>query len=349
MGRLPHKNLHLPPRMRSRKQRSGKVYYYYDTGLVPRNEIPLGSDYTAAVRKWSELHLISSGTSIQQLTFKEVSDRYVIESLPEKAVRTQKDNITELTWLLKFFNAPPVPLDEIRPQHIRQYLDWRGKSSPVRANREKALFSHIWNKARSWGLTNLANPCAGIKGHKEAGRSIYIEDDVYTAVWTVADEPLRDALDLAYLTGQRPSDTLAMSMTDIVDGAIAMQQEKTGKKLRIEIKGELETLLAKIADRKRGYAVHTLSIICTEKGRALTKSGLRDRFEKARELAAKNNPMLKAEIEAFQFRDLRAKAGTDKAETGDMRAAQLQLGHSNMAMTEKYVRGRRGDKTSPTK
>lgn len=349
MGRHPHKNLNLPTRMRSRRQRSGKVYYYYDTGLTPRKEIPLGSDYTAAVRKWSDLHLISVGTSIRHLTFKEVSDRYVFEEIPKKAVRTQKDYIIELTWLLKFFNAPPVPLDEITPQHIQQYLDWRGKSSPVRANREKALFSHIWNKARSWGLTNLANPCTGIKGHKEKGRDIYIEDAIFDAVWQAADEPLRDALDLAYLTGQRPADTLAMSMTDIVDGAIAIQQEKTGKKLRIEIKGELETLLARITERKRGYSVHTLAIICTERGQAMSRDTLRSRFDKARTRAAKANPALKAEIEAFQFRDLRAKAGTDKAESGGMRAAQMQLGHSTMKMSEHYVRNRRGDKTSPTK
>ena len=138
-------------------------------------------------------------------------------------------------------------------------------------------------------------------------------------------------------------------MTDIVDGAIAIQQEKTGKKLRIEIKGELETLLAKIADRKRGYAVHTLAIICTERGQAMSRDTLRSRFDKARTRAAKNHPGLKSEILAFQFRDLRAKAGTDKAETGGMRAAQLQLGHSKMGMTEHYTRGRKGDKVTPTK
>jgi hypothetical protein len=76
-------------------------------------------------------------------------------------------------------------LDEIKPVHIRQYLDWRvkhaqskliqlneeralrnlpplkmsGKEGQVRANREKALFSHIFNTARSLGLTNSPNPC----------------------------------------------------------------------------------------------------------------------------------------------------------------------------------------------
>ncbi|MGH8626005.1 MAG: integrase, partial [Gammaproteobacteria bacterium] len=57
MGRRPYKYLNLPPRMRARKQRSGKVYYYYDSGEKPRREIPLGPDYALAVKRWSELEI----------------------------------------------------------------------------------------------------------------------------------------------------------------------------------------------------------------------------------------------------------------------------------------------------
>lgn len=41
MGRNPTTNLNLPNRMRARKQKSGKVYYYYDLGGKPRKEILL--------------------------------------------------------------------------------------------------------------------------------------------------------------------------------------------------------------------------------------------------------------------------------------------------------------------
>lgn len=75
---------------------------------------------------------------------------------------------------MSFFDDPPAPLETIQPLHVRQYLTWR-KATPVRANREKALLSAIWNFARDIGYTALANPCAGIKGNKETGRDIYIE------------------------------------------------------------------------------------------------------------------------------------------------------------------------------
>jgi integrase len=75
------------------------------------------------------------------------------------------------------------------------------------------------------------------------------------------------------------------------------------------------------------------------------------RFRKARETAAasaKRAP-LRREILAVQFRDLRAKAGTDKAESADPRRAQQQLGHASVVMTERYIRGRKGDLSDPTK
>lgn len=140
-----------------------------------------------------------------------------------------------------------------------------------------------------------------------------------------------------------------MSLADIKEDAIHIQQSKTGKKLRIAITGELADLLNRIQARKNRFIVHSLALICTTNGQALTPHGLRARFDKAREQAAKDNPAIAAQIAAFQFRDLRAKAGTDKAETSGIHSAQKQLGHSKIGMTEHYIRARKGDKTSPTK
>jgi hypothetical protein len=49
------------------------------------------------------------------------------------------------------------------------------------------------------------------------------------------------------------------------------------------------------------------------------------------------------------IRDLRAKAGTDKADATDMREAQQQLGHKSVKTTEIYPRARAGEKVTPTK
>jgi hypothetical protein len=70
---------------------------------------------------------------------------------------------------------------------------------------------------------------------------------------------------------------------------------------------------------------------------------LRGRFGLARNAAGVS------EFE-FQMRNLRAKAGTDKAESsGDILQARDRLGHRTVVMTEQYIRNRKGKKVSPTK
>ena len=102
-------------------------------------------------------------------------------------------------------------------------------------------------------------------------------------------------------------------------------------------------LLERIAPHKRGYKLHYTRLVVDEGGQPLGKDTLRYRSDPARADAK----VAKAE---FQFRDLRAKAGTDKADSaGDIRQAQAQLGHASVTMTEHYVRARKGAKTTPTR
>ena len=75
-------------------------------------------------------------------TFRYVAERYQREVLPNKAPRTQRDDLKALSNLLAFFDDPPAPIEQITPQDVAQYMKWR-KDAPVRANREKALFSRL--------------------------------------------------------------------------------------------------------------------------------------------------------------------------------------------------------------
>lgn len=343
MGRKSNKPGAIP-RLRERK-RGKVVYYFYDHGGSPRRETALGKSYPEAIRKWAELEADVSAVSAI-VTFRDAAIRYRQLVIPRKGLGTQKSNNRELDSLLKFFGDPPIPLAQLRPLHVRQYMDWRtqhGTTAMVSANREKSLLSHIWNKCREWGLTDAENPCRGVSGFREDGRDAYIEDDVFRQVWNVADAPTRDALDLAYLTGQRPADTLTFDSRDVRDGFLQVAQRKVKAKLRITVEGELAAVLERIAQRKRGYVLHHTNLVVDERGQPMTKDQLRYRFDKARRLAG----VVKMD---FQFRDLRAKAGTDKADSsGDIRQAQQQLGHASVTMTEHYVRQRKGSKVTPTR
>jgi integrase len=81
----------------------------------------------------------------------------------------------------------------------------------------------------------------------------------------------------------------------------------------------------------------------------MTRFALRGAMDRARKAASEKHPDLAPKIREFQFRDLRAKAGTDKEEMQGMDAAQAQLGHSTPTMTKHYVRHRKGKLVKPTK
>ncbi|WP_234267636.1 tyrosine-type recombinase/integrase [Hydrogenophaga sp. NFH-34] len=323
MGRRRQSNFDDPPRF----HKKGKTWYHV-TGTKPRVWTKLSADRAEALRMWAMREGVREDDSTR--LFSAIVKRYIREVYPLKSPRTRKDNDKELVNLVRVFGH--MPIDQIAPMHIREYMDIRGQTAKVRANREKALFSHIFNKAREWGYTTAPNPCQGVKGFKETGRDRYVTNEEFEKVKAHAHFTVVDAMDLALLTGQRPADVLKIQRTDIRDGALWIVQNKTGTRLGIEITGELAAVIERINTRPRS----TISsfLIQDEKGQPLSQYAMRSRFDKARDLAKVS----------FQFRDIRAKAATD---TGDLAHSQKLLAHRNRDMTEHYVRSRIGERVRP--
>jgi len=342
-------NRHLPPRLyeRKRKRKSGKVwvsYYYLDKS---GKEIALGGDLNIARLKWAELEAKDKPRDL--LLMKAVFDRYIRDIIPKKAERTQKDNLAELRQLRPFFDEAPI--DAITPALVAQYRDAR--TAPVRANREIATLSHAFNMAREWGLTTKENPCQGVRKNKEKPRDFYANDAVWNSVYKKAVDELKVAMDLGYLTGQRPADVLVMRKDDIEDGALGVKQKKTHKKLRIllEVDGKesgLGALIRRITARNQAHGSPYL--ILTDAGKRVTASMLRNRWDDARDAAAKEadaagDALLASRIRQFQFRDIRPKAAS---EIKDIEDASLLLGHTKGDITERVYR-RVGAIAKPTK
>lgn len=326
MGRKRTRNHDLPPRMHLK----GRMFYHVSTDS-PRKWTKLSDDLALAKRLWAEIE--GDYYDPQDITFRAIAARYRNEVFPTKAAQTQRGNELELQRLEAVFGV--MPIEAIKPHHIKRYIEERGKVAKVRANREKALFSHVFNFAREHGYTDAPNPCAGVKGHREKGRNRYIEDDEFLSVWQKADPSTQDAMDLAYLSGQRPADLLKLNYSDIRNGELCLVQNKTGKPLRIAVEGELQILIERILGRE-SRSEGCDALLQDGNGQRLTSGALRSRFDKAR--AAANV--------SFQFRDIRAKTATD---TENLAHAQKLLGHKTRTMTEHYTRHRRGEKVSPLK
>lgn len=341
MGRRPSKHSNLPPHMRKRV-RGDKVYYFLDTGGKPRKEIPLGTDYILALKRYAELNETSNA---QGTNFGDVIKKYELDVLPSLARNTIKTHTSDMKHLKFAFNE--APLDQIRPMHIRQFLEMH-KDKPTTANRCKRLFSTLWNHARGWGYTDAENPCTGIMGFSLEKRTVYITDVVFNAVREHASQPLQDALDLAYLTGQRPGDTIRMRGSDIANGYLEINQGKTKKRLRIAVTGELATLLGKITVRKAQHKIVHDQLLMNRDGKPMTLPALRNHFDRARIAAAKTYPELADKIAAFRFYDLRAKAADDTSDRRGEQAASDLLGHDNVKTTQRHYL-RRGKIVEPTK
>ena len=345
----------LPPRM-LRKQRvlaSGKVWvgYYYQSPHAGRKQIPLGTDLNEAKRKWAELEAAPAPTPAPAVRLmRDLFDRYERDIIPTKAPATQRSNMARLKYLRLGFNDAPV--DAILPHHVAQYRDRRKLKAPVAANRELSLLSHIYNKAREWGLTKQQNPCVGVERIKETPRDYYFDDGVWAAIYAQARDDLRDAMDLAYLTGQRPADVLKMRLSDIRDQALEVKQGKTGIKVRIllETPDGQQTSLGALIERlrQRPCQVSSLYLISRPKdGSAVTIAMIEQQMTKARDRAAElaKDPNLREKILAAQFRDIRPKAASDHANLAD--AADL-LGHTQQEITKRVYR-RIGKTVMPTR
>lgn len=325
--------------------------YFFRSPLPPRKWVSLGPDLAVAMARYAAL-LVSNDQEQAQLraqlanaglpglpgilpaaasrpTLSALWDRYAALALPQKAPRTQADNRREVQSLLSVFGA--VALDDLTAVDVRTYLDTRGASAKVRANREVALLSHMLNRAREWGLMTIPNPCQGVRKFKEHGRDRYVSDEEYVAVWQAGDALVKDTMALAYLLGQRPQDVFSLTLQQVAGEVIPIRVSKTRQQVRIEVSGALATLLTALRGRFRKPGV--VALLVNARGEAATREMFRSRFEKARQVAGVH----------FQLRDLRAKNATD---TDDLATAQKRLAHTSRTMTEHYVRARQGDRVA---
>jgi integrase len=317
----------LPPRMSARVLASGKVLFYYQAAGKKK---PLGSDRIEANRKWTEYE---AGAVSQ--AFPAIAKLYRAAVFRGLAKSTAAHYEIALRNLEKYLEK--VRLEQIQPAHVKSYI--RKRSKKAAAFFEKRVLSAVFNWARGEGLTSAPNPCLGVtfskaerKGFGTGKRVRYVTDEEYAEVHARGDTILQDAMDLALLTGQRPSDLLSLTRQHIRDGVLWIVQAKTGATVGIRVEAELARVLERIQARPR--PVPSMFLICDRKGQRVRYNALHERFRKA--LGDGD----------WQFRDLRAKAATDSPNLKD---AQLLLGHATETTTAGVYRRSKGSAVAPLK
>jgi integrase len=308
MMRRRKKDTHLP---RCVHHKHGK-YYYVKGGKWT----PLAKDLPAALEVYARLlQPVGKMDKLIDRVLTDAEDRVK----PNTLKQYKQVAVTIKTAFRDFSPA------QVKPEHIFQFMDHHRKK-PNMANRMRTLLRMAFTHAVKAGLCQ-SNPVDAIPRFKENKRDRYLSDREYSAIWSTGSPVLRAIMDVAYATGQRIGDVLAIKMRDVSKEGISFTQEKTGKKLRVNS----DMVQAAI---KSARAVHPKNVIPTyllgqRNGKIRSYRGVRDLFDRA----AKN-----AGVADAHLHDIRAKAITDaKRQHLDPKAL---AGHTTEAQTVAYIRDR---------
>jgi hypothetical protein len=327
VGRTRKHNRHLP---RGVTHEHG-AYYYRGPD---RKRVRLGTAMGEALARWAAIVQPEPG-SIR--TLHDAFERYKLEVVPKKALKTQQGYLYMLPGLDDVWGHMPV--GAVRPRHGYQLLD-EGAATPTQALKRFNLLSGVLTQCVKWGVID-ANPFHEVdkEGYVPPARERCPTNGEYMAVYSIASDRMRIAMDLALLVGLRKGGVLRLELGDVLDDGL--QSRRPGKKskpLLFEWTPELRSVVA-LAQALEPRVRRAL--LCTEAGTAYTEDGFQANWGRLmdRATATKDKdgnavePLLD---ERFHFNDIRAKSATDDV---DELVASQRLGHTTPATTRRiYIR-----------
>ena len=326
MGRPRTKDRDLPPRMYCRSAADGTRRYYYG-----RLMLALGSDLALAKRLWADYEYSSPGYTVEYLV-----SRYLDTVIPTLAHNSRRMYRHGAKVAVEQWGALSAP--DLKPSHLARFRDLP-TTRKTQYNMARVVLAGAYAKALEWGWVD-ANPAAQLTSIPSAVREVYLEDWQFDAIYAAAPEWLRLAMDLAYATALRPIDVISIRWTDISETHLTALPRKTAKRVKVAQQYPLTDDLRAILARAKSRRIVGLYVVADDRGRRI----LQDRYQEWWRVIRG-----KLGLAGVEFRDIRAKAGTDREhETGgDLAAAQRLLGHQSARMTERYMKRLRVREVEP--
>ncbi len=313
----------LLPRMEARPWADGKTvsYRYHPVGEKPMN---LGTDRQAAIQKVLDLSCKSgdAGTVAELWRLYQASPDWKL-----LAEATRADYLQCSVPLLKTFGPARAAL--IRPTDVNRYLRVERETAPVRANREMALLSNLFNLGISRGDLDL-NPCKQVRRNKEQPRSEAPETATLAAFVTWLEQSggqrrvIAQMAEFAAYGGNRRVEfrRITWAQIDRPGKAIRVQRAKQRGVVvweKIDIGPQMENLLDRLERGKSEY------VFCNRWGNPYTDRGFQANWGRWMGQAIKLGIIAKR----FTFHDLRAYYAT----THKLERKALPDLHKNPATT----------------
>lgn len=221
----------------------------------------------------------------------------------------------------KAFDHP----NQVKGKHVAK-IKVDGTATPNMTNRIVSLLRTLFNY---WVESQLAdsNPCIGVKRHQEAKRTRRITMTEWEAIYGHAGPRLRVIMKVAYLTGQRIGDVLKIRRSQMTNDGIEFKQQKTGAKLLVRWSDDLRCAVGEAFELQGG--VPALTLFLGRKGKAPDYRSVLLQWHTACHAAG---------VEDAKPNDQRAQSASDTKRQG--KNATALLGHTNEAMTHRYLRDR---------
>ena len=290
------------------------AYYYVKAGRWH----PLGRDLREALTQYARLSTAQTSGMV-----KLIEDAYpvIVRDLAENTRKQYRIAANKLAPVLIEFSP-----EQVTPKHvaaIRQHFS----AHPAMANRILGFLRSVFHYALDRGMVE-SNPCIGVRRNREKPRDRYLTDAEYLAIRAAASPDLLPVIDVAYLTGQRIGDVLAIKREHISEDGISFRAQKTGARVLVTMTPDLQAAIEAAKAIPRWVA--SMYLFSTKRGgRPYAYTTVRDMWNRA---------CAKAGIEDAHLHDLRAKALTDAKRQGH--DAQALGGHTTEAMTLRYIRDR---------
>lgn len=278
--------------------------------------------------------------------------RWELEVMPKHAAKTQRDEQAMGRLIAKRFAEFTV--EQIEPPHVAEFLKPL-RDKPRTHNGYRAHMRELMRFAIEVGLRPAgSNPVTDIRTLTVRARTRYITDSELRRIKVSAlkwqqDEASHDTrsgpmlcalIDMAYLTGQRIGDLLALEWPQIGDAGIRFVTRKTGAAVLIEWTPKLRDVVRRLKTLRKARRGFAAAVFTSQDGKAYTYWGASSAWRRA---------VVRAGVAGVHFHDLRAKALTDKESREGMQAARTMGAHTTEAQTADYVRNKTARKTRATR
>lgn len=288
------------------------AYYYVRRGKWIR----LGTSLSDALARYSRLVTSEGGDMVALMN----------HTLEDARTRCSKNTMEQYELAGRYLREALVEfaVDEVKPKHVHAIMEhWRDR--PNMANRIRTLLMQAFTSAVQRGLRE-SNPVRDIPRYSEKQRRRYITDDEWRAIYAQASPALQCLMEIAYYTGQRISDVLAIRLSDLTDEGIYFEQRKTGQRLLVRYTPELRAAVYRARSLHRTTPMYLLG---QRHGRQRSYTSVRDLLRRAAH---------KAGVEDVGWHDIRAKSISDAKRQG--LNAQALAGHTTEAQTVRYLRSK---------